>query len=159
MPVFFYGEKRANGAFSNFSPHPIVDHAGRRFPTGEHYFHYRKALLFGDHVTALQILYADTPLAAKKLGAKVVGFDQVTWDANREVIMFDTVALKARQHPEVRDLLLGTGDNIIAEAAPLDRIWGIGVGAIRAAEMAPDTWPGLNLLGAAWMKVRAEEQN
>ena len=35
--------------------------------------------------------------------------------------------MKVEQNEDVKDLLLATGDKIIAEASPYDTIWGIGM--------------------------------
>lgn len=49
-------------------------------------------------------------------------------------------------------ILLDTGDSELVEAAPKDRIWGIGFGA-KYAEDFRQEW-GQNLLGKALMEVR-----
>ena len=43
---------------------------------------------------------------------------------------------------------------IIVEASPRDRIWGIGMGAKNENATNPTAWRGRNLLGFALMKVR-----
>lgn len=48
--------------------------------------------------------------------------------------------------------LLDTGDTELVEAAPKDRIWGIGFG-VQHAEPFREEW-GQNLLGLALMEVR-----
>ena len=48
--------------------------------------------------------------------------------------------------------MLGTGERMIVEASPLDRIWGVGFGEKRALSVK-QSW-GLNLLGRALMDVR-----
>ncbi|KAJ4290721.1 hypothetical protein N0V88_006469 [Collariella sp. IMI 366227] len=53
----------------------------------------------------------------------------------------------------IRELLLRTGDREIVEASPMDKIWGIGMGAAKAASADRKRW-GLNLLGKALMVVR-----
>lgn len=53
----------------------------------------------------------------------------------------------------LKDILLATGDREIVEASPMDKIWGIGFGAQKAAEVGRERW-GLNLLGKALMEVR-----
>ena len=53
----------------------------------------------------------------------------------------------------LRERLLGTGERMIVEASPLDRIWGIGFGERRALEVGRGRW-GLNLLGLALMDTR-----
>ena len=53
---------------------------------------------------------------------------------------------------KLRAKLLSTGDRLIVEASPFDRIWGIGYSA-KDASANKDTW-GENLLGVALMNVR-----
>jgi len=61
---------------------------------------------------------------------------------------------KFGQHPDLREFLLGTGDRVLVEASPRDRIWGIGLAAGDERATSPDDWLGLNLLGFALMEVR-----
>ena len=49
---------------------------------------------------------------------------------------------------------MSTGDLLLVEASPFDRIWGIGFTAANA-EVSKESW-GLNLLGKALMEVRDE---
>ena len=49
-----------------------------------------------------------------------------------------------------------TGDAVLVEASPVDRIWGIGLAADDPRARDPSIWLGLNLLGFALMKVRAQ---
>ena len=60
------------------------------------------------------------------------------------------------QNPDLKERLLSTGDAILAEASPKDRIWGIGLDAKTASGMEPNAWPGMNLLGKALMELREE---
>lgn len=65
--------------------------------------------------------------------------------------------LKFRQNQKLLDLLLATGDNVLVEASPRDKIWGIGMGEKKARTIAggeeEKKW-GLNLLGVALMETR-----
>lgn len=47
-----------------------------------------------------------------------------------------------------------TGDRILVEANPYDRIWGIGMSKYQSGIQDPGNWRGLNLLGFALMQVR-----
>lgn len=153
--VVFFGPRAQNGWMSNFSSY-CVKYDGLSFPTAEHYFMYRKAKEFKDTRMIAAIYCVKTPLEAKRLGRKVGNFDEDKWDAVKEGIMLETLRLKLQSNPALVPLLKDTQGKLIAEASPRDKIWGIGLGAKRAAELGPALWPGQNLLGEAWMKLREE---
>ena len=58
------------------------------------------------------------------------------------------------QNDELRNFLLSTGDKVLVEASPSDRIWGIGLGKNNPDALDPTKWRGQNLLGFALMNVR-----
>jgi len=61
---------------------------------------------------------------------------------------------KFEQDEELKKTLIDTGDLILVEASPYDRIWGIGFKENKAMSER-ERW-GLNLLGEALMRVREE---
>ena len=63
--------------------------------------------------------------------------------------------LKFSQSSELERILLDTGDAILVEASPYDRIWGIGMKEDHRNATKPELWKGQNLLGRALMDVRA----
>lgn len=128
---------------------------GRAYPTAEHFMMSEKALLFGDADIAGQILRTTEPKEAKELGRQIVGFDEARWRQRRVEIVIEGNLAKFGQHPALRDYLLGTGDAVLVEASPLDRIWGIGLAAQDERAARPACWLGLNLLGFALMEVRS----
>ncbi|OCH86240.1 hypothetical protein OBBRIDRAFT_738356 [Obba rivulosa] len=123
------------------------------FPTTEHWMMAQKALLFGDmDVFWCVVGSPPAPKAAKALGRAVRDFDEAVWVRERERIVREGNLHKFRQNERERTALLATGEKIIVEASPRDRIWGIGFkeeNAMRNKEQ----W-GLNLLGKALMEVR-----
>lgn len=127
---------------------------GRTYATAEHYMMAQKAELFGDHETLAAILSAPAPSRAKSLGRRVQGFDDERWVAHRFDVAVRGNLAKFGQNPELQDWLLATGDAVIVEASPVDRIWGIGLAADDPRAREPDGWQGLNLLGFALMKTR-----
>ncbi|MUL42632.1 NADAR family protein [Streptomonospora sp. PA3] len=141
------------GALSQWWPSPFtVD--GETYASAEHWMMAGKAHLFGDEPTRAAILAARTPAEAKKLGRGVQGFDEERWAAARfDLVVAGNVA-KFRHDPALRAYLIGTGDRILVEASPRDRIWGIGLAATDDRATDPAQWPGRNLLGFALMEAR-----
>lgn len=141
------------GCLSQWWPAPFTI-GGLVYPSAEHFMMAGKALLFGDPETAEQIRQARHPGAAKALGRQVAGFDEQRWAQRRfEIVVTGNVA-KFGQHPDLRQFLLATGDRVLVEASPQDRIWGIRLAAADERAASPATWQGLNLLGFALMEVR-----
>jgi ribA/ribD-fused uncharacterized protein len=158
--LFFWGHTpKTPGAvdascFSNWFPAAFtVD--GVRYATTEHYMMAEKARLFGDGPMRKEIFRAASPAEAKQFGRKVARFDEETWKQHRFQIVVAGNLAKFSQHPAMRDFLLATKDKVIVEAAPRDRIWGIGMGRDNENAPKPNQWRGLNLLGFALMEVRA----
>ncbi len=127
---------------------------GVAYPAAEHYMMAEKARLFGDLEACQQILQARHPKEAKNLGQSVRGFDEETWTFHRCEIVVRGNTAKFGQNPALRSFLLQTGERVLAEASPHDRIWGIGLSADNPRAVDPQQWQGLNLLGFALMKVR-----
>jgi ribA/ribD-fused uncharacterized protein len=62
---------------------------------------------------------------------------------------------KFSQNPRLRAALLATGDTVLAEASPYDRVWGIGLGAEHPDARNPARWRGTNWLSEVLTKLRA----
>jgi ribA/ribD-fused uncharacterized protein len=124
------------------------------YPTAEHYMMAEKARLFGDTTIYEKILIASHPNAAKKLGREVKGFDEAVWTQHCFAIVVQGNEAKFGQNPELKQFLLNTGERILVEASPIDRIWGIGLAESDPGVANPKQWRGQNLLGFALMQVR-----
>lgn len=157
--LFFWGHTPdASGAIG---PHVLsqwwpaeFEAEGSRYMSAEHFMMAEKARLFGDFEAREQILRARTPAAAKALGRRVRRFDEQRWsDARFETVVRGSIA-KFGSDPALLDYLLETGNRVLVEASPRDRIWGIGMGSKSAAATDPSNWRGLNLLGFALMDAR-----
>ncbi|NDU77178.1 DUF1768 domain-containing protein [Actinomadura sp. DSM 109109] len=152
--LFFWGHQNpGRGYLSQWWPSPFTV-GGVVYATAEHYMMAEKARLFGDEETATAIVAASHPRQAKDLGRRVRDFDERTWRANRVTIVTRGSEAKFSQNGELRDYLLRTGDRILVEASPLDRVWGIGLAADDPRAERPASWKGENLLGFALMTVR-----
>lgn len=158
--LMFWGHQPARdgrvtpSCFSQWFPTPFeVD--GVSYASAEHYMMAGKARLFDDAQTLERILVAPTPADAKQLGRQVQGFDGAQWDAACFDIVVRGNLAKFSQHPALGEFLLATGEQVLVEASPVDRIWGIGLAAEDKKASQPEKWRGLNLLGFALMEVRS----
>ncbi|MGW0365384.1 NADAR family protein [Streptomyces sp. NPDC002990] len=125
-----------------------------RYATAEHWMMAGKARLFADPEAERAALEAGTPAAAKKAGRLVRGFDESVWERERYALVVEGSVHKFASDPALRAYLLSTGDRVLVEASPLDRIWGIGLAADDERALDPARWRGLNLLGFALMEAR-----
>lgn len=146
--IFFWKPDGKYGFLSQWYRFPIGS-----FSCAEQYMMFSKALLFGDKDAAREISEAETPREMQKIGRKVKNFDQKTWDANKFKIVRNANIDKFRD-PVLREKLLATGDKILAEASPFDKVWGIAVRMEDADIEFEPSWKGENLLGKALMEAR-----
>jgi len=128
---------------------------GVRYASAEHYMMAGKARLFGDQSALAEVLGSDDPARAKAAGRKVQGFDTARWLAEREGIVLRASLEKFGQNPPLLKYLIGTGEQVLVEASPHDRIWGIGLAADHPDARDPQRWRGDNLLGFVLMDARA----
>ncbi|MGW0871466.1 NADAR family protein [Streptomyces sp. NPDC002740] len=142
-----------SSCLSQWWPSPfVVD--GVHYPTAEHWMMAGKARLFEDAEAEKRALAAKSPAQAKKEGRLVRGFDEATWQRERFRIVVEGSVHKFASEPGLRSFLLSTGDRVLVEASPMDRVWGIGLAADDEAAMDPQRWRGPNLLGFALMEAR-----
>jgi ribA/ribD-fused uncharacterized protein len=151
---FFWGTEHP---FSQWHP-SIFTVEGIEFNCAEQFMMYKKAMLFCDEDIATEILQAHKPSVQKQLGRLVKDFDATEWNQNRERIVYEGNFHKFTQNQALRQFLLETKDKMIAEASPLDPIWGIGMGADNPDARNPEKWKGENLLGKVLMELRADLQ-
>src|SRR3569833_2194942 len=173
-PLFFFKPNEPHGEFCQWYPstftvskavmsdmvgHPIdeADPEGWGtiyFHCAEQFMMYCKAGRFHDSSTQREIMATNDPKAQKRLGRSTVGFEAASWDAIKSDVVVAGNLAKLGQNPKLKDLLLQTGDRLLAEAASLDRVWGIGYTAQDAMAFR-DKW-GENRLGQALMEVRRQ---
>lgn len=129
---------------------------GQVYPTAEHWMMAGKARLFADTAAIAEVLGDPEPRTAKAIGRRVRGFDEAAWRSHRVDLIVAGNRHKFGQDEPLRRFLLDTGDRVLVEASPYDRIWGIGMGRDDPAATDPARWRGANLLGFALMLVRAQ---
>jgi len=128
---------------------------GVTYATAEHWMMAEKARLFGDRDAERAAVEAGHPAEAKAAGRLVRNFDDAVWTRRRVAVVVEGSVHKFDQHDELRAYLLGTGERVLVEASPRDRIWGIGLGATDERATDAARWRGENLLGFALMEARA----
>ena len=167
----FYGhhERQVNGCFSNFAattfsfelPAGLLPPGSdaTKFPSkvtvefSEKAIMLCKAAAMGDSASYHQIARAGSPDIAKRLGRKVVPFDDARWQMLVCHVAREVVYQKFSKLPPLREHLLATGSQILAEATRNDRIWGIGLNTNEDISV-PARWRGTNVLGWALMQTR-----
>jgi ribA/ribD-fused uncharacterized protein len=120
--ILFYRVREPYGEFSNFSPHPIKL-KGKTWPTSEHYFQAQK---FAGTQYEQEIRRAKSPMIAARLGRSRKEPLRKDWESAKETIMREALRAKFTQHPELRSLLLSTGEETIVEHTENDNYWGNG---------------------------------
>ena len=154
--VYFYGHKNDFGWMSNFYSCTFEEN-NIVFNCSEQYFMYHKCKLFdsGNESLLKSILDETKPSTIKKFGRMVQNYNDTIWNDRRYDIMKQGVKLKFLQDEELYNALLTTENKMIYEAAPTDRIWGIGVSIKKINQISPNQY-GQNLLGKVLMQVREE---
>jgi len=146
--VFFW-----NGIYSQWYT-SLVTIDGMTFNCMEQWMMYNKAKLFKDNEMIGSIMSTDSPRLQKKYGREVRNFNAKKW----EKVAFDIVKKgnyeKFTQHKDLKKQLLDTGNRIIVEASPVDKIWGIGMAEMDPGVEDSKNWRGQNLLGKAITEVR-----
>src|SRR6266481_1469836 len=125
--ILFYRVREPYGEFSNFSPHPIKM-KGKTWPTSEHYFQAQK---FVCTEYEEEIRRAKSPMIAARLGRSRKKPLRKDWESAKETIMQEALYAKFTLHPDLRSLLLSTGDQTIVEHTQNDKYWGDGSGENR----------------------------
>lgn len=163
--VFFWA-----GPFSNWHPssflmkdcyvEDVTAYASYEVNCSEQSMMYEKAKFFNDDESAAKILNAKEPGAQKRLGRGVKNYVEQDWVTIRIDLVTEILLRKFAQNDDLLKILLDTGDRIIVEASPYDKVWGIGMGVDKyPAIIDQKNWKGENLLGICLMNAREELRN
>jgi ribA/ribD-fused uncharacterized protein len=139
--VEFYSTRGEHGCFSNFY-RAAIRLRGKSWPTSEHYFQAQK---FAGTDYEEEIRQAKTPSEAARLGRSRKHPLRRDWERVKEEIMREALVAKFVQHPDLREVLLGTGEAELVEHTANDSYWGDG-----------GDGSGRNRLGYLLMEVREQ---
>ncbi|OMF22040.1 NADAR family protein [Paenibacillus sp. FSL H8-0259] len=137
--IRFYETDKPYGCFSNFAKYPIVL-KGKAWATTEHYFQAQK---FAGTEHEEEVRLAGTPMETARLGrdrSKPLRFD---WEECKVEVMREALMAKVEQHPDIKSILLSTGDCTLVEHTANDAYWGDG-----------GNGQGGNMLGKLLMEIR-----
>lgn len=152
----FYHEYEEDGYLSNWY-RSRFEYAGIYYSSVEQYMMYQKVMMFRQHDLAQKILASEEPSEIKKLGrTRFPEFDADTWDKTSYAIVKRGIRAKFEQNPELLELLLSTGEKVLAECSERDIKWGIGTAIDDPNRYQPSKWKGKNDLGRILMEVRDE---
>jgi N-glycosidase YbiA len=120
--ILFYRVNEPYGGFSNFSPHPFKLN-GRIWPTSEHYFQAQK-FIGTEHEELVR--QAASPMIAARMGRSRERPLRTDWESVKDDVMREAIYAKFSQYPELRSMLLETGEAILVEHTKNDCYWGDG---------------------------------
>ena len=151
----FHNPDEENGYLSNWylSNFKI---GSTQFSSMEQYMMYQKAIVFNDTKSAKKILETTDVSKIKALGRQVSNYNDKYWNGVRQIIIYKGLLEKFSQNKDLKKRLLNTGNDILAECAVQDKIWGIGLSMKDVNRWDMEKWRGENLLGFALMMVREE---
>jgi N-glycosidase YbiA len=140
-PLYFYSNREEPyGCFSNFSAHGF-ELDGHWWATSEHYFQAQK---FVDTAHYGDVMRAQSPSEAAKIGRDRTRPLRPDWEQAKDDAMRRAVLQKFRTHGELRDRLLSTGTVELVENTSNDYYWGCGTDKT-----------GKNMLGIILMETRS----
>lgn len=116
----FYSTKDPYGEFSNFALYPVmVD--GEMWSTSEHYYQAHK---YDKPELIAWVQSASTPMEAALRGRDKSIPKRADWDARKDEFMEKAVIDKFNRYPELKQLLLSTGNARLYEHTKNDCYWG-----------------------------------
>ena len=137
--------------FSNFFECIIVA-GSHRFFCVEQVYQFLKAKSMNKPLVATKIFLSRDVRLIKLWGDELGTSPE--WDAKKFDVMYGCLKKKFVQNPELKALLLSTGDMKLVEATP-NRLWGCGA-TLSSNVIRRHDWPGLNKHGEILMTVRDE---
>jgi ribA/ribD-fused uncharacterized protein len=150
--TFIYGDSETKGkALQNQFPLDVQEYS-----SAEQFMMYHKAMIFLDREVARQIMQTDDVRKIKDLGRRVKNYDEYVWQYFRSKVVYEGNKAKFTQNEDLKQALFSTQGTTLVEAAPNDRIWGIGLSEDDPRALKRETWLGKNLLGEILTQIRIE---
>ncbi|HEY1835820.1 MAG TPA: NADAR family protein [Candidatus Saccharimonadales bacterium] len=142
--VYFF--VHAFDPLNNWSAH-AVEIWGKKFPTVEHAFQYRKFTETAPEIAA-KILAAPSPWSAMRIGRQHAAQQRLDWREVNVPLMTEIAKAKFIQNEDALECLLATGAKRIVENSPFSNFWGCGADG-----------KGQNQMGKILKQIRDELEN
>lgn len=153
--ICFHNPEEENGFLSNWY-HSDFKVNEVKYSSMEQFMMYKKAIRFQDIEKAQQILSTNDVALIKEYGRQVKGYNDSIWCGIRQMVVYQGLLAKFSQNNILCNKLLQTQNDILAECAVKDRVWGIGLSMKDPERLDLAKWRGQNLLGYTLMMVREE---
>ena len=127
--------------------------SGETYHSSEQFIQKTKAEHFGENRVTEDIMHATTPLEYKRLARDITRYDHQEWSNIAKSKCKPGITSKFQQNPALMNLLLSTGDVIIAETT-YDKLWGTGVPLYHDNALNQNDWTNIGILGEILMKIR-----
>ena len=147
--IGFFGELCP---FSNFYEAEFIWN-GHIYHSSEQYIQHQKAKFCGDAAAVNEILSCKTALQSKRASRNIDNYRLDDWIKFAETECIKGLTAKFDQNPNLRKLLINTGDKKLIECS-WDGVWGTGCPLNRTDCLNPDNWESEGLLGKLLMAVR-----
>lgn len=127
--IRFYEPEDEYGFLSNFYASPVTIES-TTFATVEHFYQSRK-FKSREYVERLDEIYelvknAATPAECFRLAREHDKSKRSDWDSRKKLEMFRGLLFKFKQHGDLREKLIATGEMPLIENSPVDTFWGCG---------------------------------
>ena len=136
---------------SNFFPCTITA-GSHKFFCAEQAFQFVRAKTLNKPLAATKIFLSRNVRFIKQLGGELGTSD--LWESRKFDVMYECLKRKFTQNPELKALLLKTGNMELVEATP-DHLWGCGA-TLSSNVIRKKNWNGQNKHGKILMTVREE---
>jgi len=160
--IYFFS---GNSKFSNFAITPFTyvivktsflddNTITIKFQCSEQAYMYEKCMFFNQPEMAMQCIEETNPTKVKKIGRSIPNFEQDKWNKFSFDVMYKICLQKFQGNEEAKKELIDSGDKVLVEASPYDKIWGVGLSELDDRILQEEYWEGENRLGKVLMKVR-----
>jgi ribA/ribD-fused uncharacterized protein len=137
----------------------LLEIAGTPYRSAKHALYGELAKAFNDTAMFDRIRRTKDPLKLTYTYTDSPGVVEDSWNSKRAEIIQKILREKFRQHPELAERLVMTGEAVLAADVMGDTLFGIGLSMDDPKAQKPRKWTGQNLIGKVLEQIRTELLN